>query len=114
AIRESDRDVACLNRSFTTFGHEPLTAFPGLSIPVLTRAAGYYTHVTLHHLMDLIDLEGSGIRFPRLYRLAGTIATKMLLLSNSLSVLMPAYRNILLNKYGGGNVHFRTHGSLAT
>ena len=40
--------------------------------------AGYYTHVTLHHLMDFIDLEGSGIRFPRLYRMAGTIATKML------------------------------------
>src|SRR5436190_6962955 len=114
AIREIDPDVVWFNLLFTTFGHDPLTAFRGLTIPVLTRAAGYYTHVTLHHLMDLIDLEGSGIRFPRLYRLAGTIATKMLLLSNSLSVLMPAYRNILLNKYGGGNVHFRTHGSLAT
>jgi len=112
-IRKIDPDVVWFNLLFTTFGHDPLTAFRGLTLPVMTRMAGYYTHVTLHHLMDFIDLEGSGIRFPRLYRLAGTIATKMLLLSNSLSVLMPAYRNILLNKYGGGNVHFRTHGILA-
>ncbi|HSS96236.1 MAG TPA: glycosyltransferase, partial [Terriglobales bacterium] len=112
-IRKIDPDVVWFNLLFTTFGHDPLTAFRGLTLPLMTRMAGYYTHVTLHHLMDFIDLEGSGIRFPRLYRLAGTIATKMLLLSNSLSVLMPAYRNILLSKYGGGNVHFRTHGILA-
>ena len=112
-IREIDPDVVWFNLLFTTFGHDPLTAFRGLTLPALTRMAGYYTHVTLHHLMDFIDLEGSGIRFPRLYRMAGTLATKILLLSNSLSVLMPAYRNILLNKYGGGNVHFRTHGILA-
>ena len=112
-IRKIDPDVVWFNLLFTTFGHDPLTAFRGLTLPAMTRLAGYYTHVTLHHLMDFIDLEGSGIRHPRLYRVAGTIATKMLLLSNSLSVLMPAYRNILLSKYGGGNVHFRTHGTLA-
>ncbi|HEY6183288.1 MAG TPA: glycosyltransferase [Terriglobales bacterium] len=113
-IRKIDPDVVWFNLLFTTFGHDPLTAFRGLMLPAMTRMAGYYTHVTLHHLMDFLDLEGSGIRYPRLYRLAGTLATKMLLLSNSLSVLMPAYRNILLTKYGGGNVHFRTHGTLAT
>ncbi len=112
-IRQIDPDVVWFNLLFTTFGHDPLTAFRGLTLPVLTRMAGYYTHVTLHHLMDFIDLEGAGIRFPRLYRTAGKIATKMLLLSNSLSVLMPAYRSILLKEYGGGNVHFRTHGILA-
>lgn len=113
-IRKIDPDVVWFNLLFTTFGHDPLIAFRGLTLPLLTRMTGYYTHVTLHHLMDFIDLEGAGIRFPRLYRLAGTIATKMLLWANSLSVLMPAYRNILLEKYGGGNVHFRTHGTLAT
>jgi len=112
-IRKIDPDIVWFNLLFTTFGHDPLPAFRGLTLPVLTRLAGYYTHVTLHHLMDFIDLEGSGVRFPRTYRAAGTVATKMLLLSNSLSVLMPAYRSILLNKYGGENVHFRTHGILA-
>lgn len=113
AIREIKPDIVWFNLLFTTFGHHPWVAFRGLTLPLQTRLAGFYTHVTLHHLMDFIDLEGAGIRFPALYRTAGTIATKMLLFSNSLSVLMPAYRNILLNKYGGDNVHFRSHGILA-
>jgi hypothetical protein len=37
----------------------------------------------------------------------------MLLLANSVSVLMPAYRKILNDKYGRDNVHLRSHGILA-
>ena len=39
----------------------------------MSRLSGHYTHVTLHHLMDNINLADSGIRFPRLYRAAGSI-----------------------------------------
>lgn len=112
-IREIDPDVVWFNLLFTTFGHKPMAAFRGLTLPPLTRLAGYYTHVTLHHLMDFIDLEGAGVRFPLFYRAAGNIATKMLLLANSVSVLMPAYRTTLQQKYGRGNVQFRSHGILA-
>src|SRR5947209_2865145 len=80
--------------------------------PLLARLSGRYTHVTLHHLMDTVDLKDAGIRFPRLYKTAGSLATRMLLLSNSVSVLMPGYRRILDEKYGGDNVHVRSHGSL--
>jgi hypothetical protein len=48
-----------------------------------------------------------------LYRFAGAFATRMLLLSNSVSVLMPGYRKILNDKYGRDNVHLRAHGILA-
>jgi glycosyltransferase involved in cell wall biosynthesis len=109
-VRELDPDVVWFNLLFTTFGHKPLVAFGGLATPLLTRLSGYYTHVTLHHLMEAVDLEDAGVRFPRLYRAAGAVATRMLLLSNSVSVLMPAYRNILQQRYGGDNVHFRMHG----
>jgi glycosyltransferase involved in cell wall biosynthesis len=112
-IRKIDPDVVWFNLLFTTFGHNPLIAFSGLTLPLLTRMSGYYTHVTLHHLMDTLDLEGAGVRFPRIYRTVGTVATKMLLWSNSVSVLMPAYRNILKEKYDVDNVHFRTHGILS-
>jgi glycosyltransferase involved in cell wall biosynthesis len=113
AIRKMNPDVVWFNLLFTTFGHNPLIAFYGLTLPLLTRLNGFYTHVTLHHLMDTLDLEDAGVRFPALYRTAGAAATKILLRSNSISVLMPAYRNILLQKYGGENVHFRTHGILS-
>ena len=73
----------------------------------MTRMAGYYTHVTLHHLMDHIDLEDAGVRHKRLFRLAGNAATRILLMANSVSVLLPAYRRTLIEKYRGENIHFR-------
>src|SRR5580693_10041788 len=62
--------------------------------------------------MDTVELKDAGIRHEGLYRLAGTVATRMLLLSNSVSVLMPGYRKILEEKYGRDNVHLRSHGVL--
>jgi len=113
ALREQDPDVVWFNLLFSTFGTKPTTAFAGLTIPLLTRLSGRYTHVTLHHLMDTVDLEDLGVRFPRAYRWAGAVATRMLLLSNSVSVLMPRYREILASKYGRDNVHVRAHGILS-
>jgi glycosyltransferase involved in cell wall biosynthesis len=80
--------------------------------PLLSRLGGRYTHVTLHHLMDTVELKDVGVRHENLYRMAGAIATRVLLLSNSVSVLMPGYRKILNDKYGRDNVHLRAHGLL--
>src|SRR5216684_1157789 len=112
AIHRLKPDVVWFNLLFSTFGRNPLAAFSGLMTPLLARLTGCYTHVTLHHLMDTVDLKDAGIRFPRTYRMAGAFATRMLLLANSVSVLMPGYRKILNDKYGGDNVHVRSHGTL--
>ncbi len=106
-------DVVWFNLLFSTFGRNPLVAFSGLMTPLLARLSGRYTHVTLHHLMDTVDLKDIGVRHEGLYRTAGAMATRMLLLSNSVSVLMPAYRKILNDNYGRDNVHLRAHGILA-
>jgi glycosyltransferase involved in cell wall biosynthesis len=111
-IHDLKPDVVWFNLLFSTFGSKPVPAFLGLSEPALSRLTGHYTHVTLHHLMDNIDLADSGIRFPRLYRTAGSAATRMLLMANSISVLLPVYRRTLIEKYRGENVHFRAHGIL--
>ncbi len=113
AVREIRPDVVWFNLLFSTFGNDPIPAFNGLATPALTRMAGYYTHVTLHHLMDNVDLSHAGVRAQRLYRAAGSMATRMLLAANSVSVLLPAYRRTLIEKYRGENVHFRAHGILS-
>ncbi len=115
ALRELRPDVVWYNLLFSTFGnaHNPVAAFSGLALPALTRAAGWHTHVTLHHLMDHVDLRDAGIRHARLYRLAGSLATRLLLRADSVSVLLPAYRRTLIEKYHGANVHFRAHGILS-
>src|SRR5580692_10801227 len=113
ALRKLKPDVVWFNLLFSTFGRNPVIAFSGLLTPLLARLSGRYTHVTLHHLMDTIDLQDAGVRHKRTYRFAGAVATRMLLLSNSVSVLMPGYRKILNDKYGRDNVHLRAHGILA-
>jgi glycosyltransferase involved in cell wall biosynthesis len=115
AIRSVRPDVVWFNLVFSSFGtrEHALAAFSGLTLPATTRMAGYYTHITLHHLMDHIDLDDSGVRNKTLFRLAGHVATRMLLTANSISVLLPAYRRTLIDKYRGENIHFRSHGILA-
>jgi glycosyltransferase involved in cell wall biosynthesis len=112
-IRRLKPDVVWFNLLFSTFGRNPFVAFSGLMSPLLARLGGRYTHVTLHHLMDTVELKDAGVRHERIYRFAGAVATRMLLLSNSVSVLMPGYRKILNDKYGRDNVHLRAHGLLA-
>jgi glycosyltransferase involved in cell wall biosynthesis len=112
AIHDIKPDVVWYNLLFSSFGSKPLPAFLGLLQPAISRLSGRYTHVTLHHLIENINLADSGVRFPRMYRAAGSIATRMLLMANSISVLLPVYRRTLIEKYRGENVHFRAHGIL--
>ena len=115
AIRDCKPDVVWFNLVFSSFGNKenPLAAFSGLTLPAMTRMAGFYTHVTLHHLMDHIDLNDAGVRNKALFRAAGNIATRMLLMANSVSVLLPAYRRTLTEKYKGEHIHYRAHGILS-
>jgi glycosyltransferase involved in cell wall biosynthesis len=113
AIREMQPDVVWFNLLFSTFGDKPIPASLGLITPALTRLTGTYTHVTLHHLMDNINLNHAGVRMKALYRAGGNIFTRILLMANSISVLLPAYRRTLIEKYKGENVHFRAHGILS-
>lgn len=111
-VREIKPDVVWFNLLFATFGNQlnPAAAFLGLFTPALLRAAGFRTHITLHHLMDHIDLEHAGVRNVFLYRIAGWTATKALLLANSVTVLLPAYQKTLVEKYKARNVHLSPHG----
>lgn len=113
AIRQFQPDVVWFNLGFASFGGKPLPAFLGLALPAMVRAAGFYTHVTLHQLMETVDLEDAGVRYRQIYNAAGYAATQILLSANSISVLMPGYRSILREKYGRGAVYVRNHGTLS-
>jgi len=114
AIGRERPDVVWYNLGFASFGGTAIAAFTGITIPLFARLKGSYTHVTLHQLMETVDLKDAGVRFPALYRAGGFLATQILLFANSVSVTMPAYRNILIEKYGRGSVYVRRHGSFAS
>ena len=112
-IRKIKPDVAWFNLGFASFGARPLSATLGLVTPSLARLNGVYSHVTLHQLFETVDLEDAAVSSPRLYRLGGWLTTHLLLSANSLSVLLPAYRRTLDEKYKRGQVSVRSHGIFA-
>ena len=116
AIRKINPDVVWYNLVFSSFAtpDKPFAAFAGLSAPALTRAAGYYTHITLHHILEHVDFAAAGVKRERLFRIGTELATRALLKANSVSVLLPGYHHTLINKYGAQNVLLGTHGTFAT
>jgi len=114
-IRKLKPDVVWYHLVYSTFAtaDKPVTAFAGLSIPALTRGAGFYTHVTLHQIIEHVDFAGTGVRRERLFRLGAEMATRTLLRANSVSVLLPGYYQTLSTKYRARNVMLGTHGTFA-
>lgn len=115
-IRLINPDVVWYNLVFSTFATPdmPLAAFIGLTAPALTRAAGFYTHITLHHILEHVDFAAAGVRSGRLFRMCTKVATKLLLAANSVSVLLPNYFRTLTEKYSAQNVLLSTHGTLSS
>ncbi len=110
AIHKVKPDVAWFNLGFASFGDRPLSAGLGLLTPALARLNGVYSHVTLHQLFETVNLKDAAVSTPRLHRMGGWLTTHLLLSANSLSVLLPTYRQTLAEKYGRGRVSVRSHG----
>jgi glycosyltransferase involved in cell wall biosynthesis len=116
AIRQLKPDVVWYNLVFSSFAtpENPVAAFAGLSAPALTRAAGFFTHITLHHVIEHVDFSAAGVRREKLFRVGTNLATKALLRAHSVSVLLPGYRHTLVSKYSARNVLLGTHGTFAS
>ena len=115
AVHKCKPDVVWFNLVYSSFAtpNHPVAAFTGLCTPALTRMMGYFTHVTLHHILEHVDFGGAGVKQEGIYRLGSNLATRMLLNANSISVLLSGYRRTLSKKYSTENVLLGTHGTFA-
>jgi glycosyltransferase involved in cell wall biosynthesis len=115
-IRRLKPDVVWYNLVFSSFATpgNPVAAFAGLTAPALTRAAGFFTHITLHNIIEHVDFAAAGVRRQRLFRIGTRLATRALLKAHSVSVLLPGYRDTLEAKYSAQNVLLGTHGTFST
>jgi glycosyltransferase involved in cell wall biosynthesis len=75
---------------------------------------GFFTHVTLHHVLEHVDFAAAGLRRGRLVRAGTDLATRALLKAHSVSVLLPRYRDTLIAKYAAQNVFVSNHGTFAS
>lgn len=115
-IRRLKPDVVWFNLVFSSFAtpDQPVAAFAGLSTPALVRMAGFFTHVTLHHVLEHVDASAAGVKQGWVLRTGSNAATRCLLKANSLSVLLSGYRRTLEKKYSARNVLLSTHGTFAS
>jgi glycosyltransferase involved in cell wall biosynthesis len=115
-IRKLKPDVVWYNLVFSSFAtpENPFAAFAGLSAPALTQASGFFTHITLHHIIEHVDFAAAGVRRERLFRFGTNLATKALLKAHSVSVLLPHYRSTLNAKYSARNVLLGNHGTFSS
>ncbi len=115
-IRRIKPDVVWFNLVFSSFAtpENPVAALAGLSTPALARACGFFTHITLHHVIEHVDFAAAGVRNERLYRMGTDVATRALLKADSVSVLLPGYQRTLRAKYSAQNVLLGTHGTFAS
>jgi glycosyltransferase involved in cell wall biosynthesis len=115
AVRACQPDVVWFNLVYSSFAtpEHPIAAFAGLCTPALIRAMGYFTHVTLHHILEHVDFGDAGVKQEGIYRLGSSLATRALLKANSISVLLSGYRRTLAEKYSAQNVLLGTHGTFA-
>ncbi len=115
-IRILKPDVVWFNLVFSSFAtpENPLAAFAGLSTPALTRASGFYTHVTLHHILEHVDFAAAGVQRGRVLEIGSHVATRALLKAHSVSVLLSGYRQTLMTKYSAQNVLLGTHGTFSS
>ena len=119
AVRKLNPDVVWFNLVFSSFGtpKSPVAAFLGLSAPALTRAAGYYTHITLHHIMEHMNFNSASTASnskEKLLRKGSELATRALLRANSVTVLLSDYQKTLEKKYAARNIMIGTHGTFGT
>jgi glycosyltransferase involved in cell wall biosynthesis len=114
-IRRIKPDVVWFNLVFSSFAtpENPVAAFAGLSTPALVRSMGFFTHITLHHILEHVDFKAAGVRKSRLLQFGSDFATRALLKADSVTVLLPAYQRTLMSKYSAKNVLLSTHGTFA-
>jgi glycosyltransferase involved in cell wall biosynthesis len=115
-IRRLKPDVVWFNLVYSTFAtpENPIAAFTGLTTPALVRAAGFYSHITLHHIIEHVDFAAAGVKQEKLFSMGADITTRILLKANSVSVLLPGYQKTLTTKYSVNNVLLGRHGTFAS
>lgn len=113
-LRRERPDAVLFNLQFATFGSGRVAAALGLLSPLAARLLGVPSVVLLHNLVDTVDLRQAGYArsglLVRLYTAVGRLLTRLVLAADRVAVTIPAYVDILRDRYGATNVFLTPHG----
>lgn len=111
-LRRERTDVVWFNIGLSTMANKPGPAITASAIPWILHMLGCNTHVTLHAFSENVDFEHAAVPFPKLYRWGARVATRLLLMSDGVHVLLPSYREQIMKIFGssGQRVFVHPHG----
>jgi glycosyltransferase involved in cell wall biosynthesis len=111
-ILRQDFDAVWFNIGLSTMGNKPHSAMIASALPCILRACGINTHITLHAFSENVDFNDAAVPFPAVYRLGARAATRLLLAANGVHVLLPSFRDRLVQLFGPncGTIFVHPHG----
>ena len=114
-IRRLKPDVVWFNLVFSSFAtpENPFAAFAGLSAPALTRASGFYTHITLHHVVEHVDFAAAGVRRRKAIAYGYRHGYQGIIEGTFGFCPASPVSRTLITKYSAQNVLLGTHGAFA-
>ena len=104
-------DVVHFNVHFQSFGKSRIANFIGLSLPFLTKLFRMKTLVTIHNFGEKVNLSICGLKPSLLNRIGIKIATKLVAMSDFVTVTVPSYINYLRKNYRCRSVTYIPHGT---
>jgi len=103
-------DIIHFNILFRQFSSNRLFNFLGLTAPAILRLLRRRVVVTIHSLAESLDIKEIGYSDSFFNRLGYTVATRLLLSANSVTVTHQHFESILRQRYGAHNVVTIPHG----
>jgi glycosyltransferase involved in cell wall biosynthesis len=104
-------DIVHFNVHMAVFGQSRLSNFIGLSLPVISKLMGFKTVVTLHNIVDTIEVEKTGYKNSFLNRFSAFLITKLIAKSSVVTLTMKSHTRMFKERYDCKNAVTIPHGT---
>ncbi|MBI3762418.1 MAG: glycosyltransferase [Chloroflexi bacterium] len=104
ALADLAPDAIWFNLGLSVFGRSRWANVLGLATPMLARARGWPTVVTLHEIFEAVSLHDLGAANGRLTYLGGRAVTQMLLRADTVCFTLRRYVAEVERRYGAKNL----------
>jgi glycosyltransferase involved in cell wall biosynthesis len=92
-------EIVHFNVHMAVFGQSRISNFVGLSLPVISRVMGFKTVVTLHNIVDTIDIEKTGYKNSFFNRFGSFLITKLIARSSAVTLTMKSHTKLFRERY---------------
>ena len=104
-------DIVHFNLHMAAFGKSRIRNFVGLSLPLICRLVGIKSLVTIHNLVEKVDVRKTGFGNIWVNRLGALLATKLALSASAVTITVKSYSEILEKRYKCNKIVWIPHGT---